>query len=137
MDPSLSFGSLAVTPPVVLAPMAGVTNPPFRRLCRRFGGAVYVCEMVGARSLVEGDQKSRFLATFPPDESPRSIQLYGTDAWAVGEAVALLVDEERADHIDLNFGCPVPKVTRNGGGAALPWRVHRFRSIVRAAVANS
>ncbi len=96
-----------------------------------------MCEMVGARSLVEGDAKTRFLATFPEDESPRSIQLYGTDAWAVGEAVAMLVSEERADHIDLNFGCPVPKVTRNGGGAALPYRPKRFAAIVAAAVANS
>jgi nifR3 family TIM-barrel protein len=93
--------------------------------------------MVGARSLVEGDEKTRMLAHFPEDESPRSIQLYGTDAGSMGEAVAYLVDVERADHIDINFGCPVPKVTRNGGGAALPWRRHRLRAIVAAAVANA
>ncbi|MGF1667479.1 MAG: tRNA dihydrouridine synthase DusB [Acidimicrobiia bacterium] len=137
---SLQIGSLAIASPVVLAPMAGVTNAPFRRLCRRYGGtlgSLYVCEMIGARSLVMGDEKSRMLARFPDDESPRSIQLYGTDAGAVGEAVALLVREEGADHIDLNFGCPVPKVTRNGGGSALPWRKHRLRAILRAAVANA
>lgn len=117
--------------------MAGVTNAPFRRLCRQFGAAMYVCEMVGARSLVEAHPKTRLLATFPADESPRSIQLYGTDAWSVREAVALLVETESADHIDLNFGCPVPKVTRNGGGAALPWRSHRFAAIVQSAVEAS
>ncbi|MDH5294441.1 MAG: tRNA dihydrouridine synthase DusB, partial [Acidimicrobiia bacterium] len=125
---------------VVLAPMAGVTNAPFRRLCRELGGdraSLYVCEMVGARSLVSGDEKTRMLARFPAGESPRSIQLYGTDHGAVGEAVAYLVQTEGADHIDLNFGCPVPKVTRNGGGAALPWRRDRLRSIVAAAVANA
>ncbi len=117
--------------------MAGVTNAPFRALARSFGAAIYVCEMVGARALVDGDAKTNHLATFPVDESPRSIQLYGTDPGAVGEAVALLVKRENADHIDLNFGCPVPKVTRNGGGGALPWRRDLYRSIVRAAVVNS
>ncbi len=136
----LRIGALTLPSPVVLAPMAGVTNAPFRRLSRKHGGdhqSLYMCEMIGARSLVEGHPKTRRLAHFPPDESPRSIQLYGTDAGAVGEAVAYLVAEERADHIDLNFGCPVAKVTRNGGGAALPWRRHRLRSILQAAVANA
>lgn len=117
--------------------MAGVTNAPFRRLCRQFGAGIYVCEMIGARSLIEGDEKTRHLATFPEDESPRSIQLYGTDAGSVGEAVAYLVGEGGADHVDLNFGCPAPKVTRNGGGAALPFRRDLYQSIVRAAVANA
>ncbi len=137
---SLRIGSLEVASPVVLAPMAGVTNAPFRRLCRRHGGengSLYVCEMIGARSLVAGDEKTRMLARFPEDESPRSIQLYGTDAGAVGEAVAYMVGAEGADHVDLNFGCPVPKVTRNGGGAVLPWRRQRLRAIVREAVANA
>jgi nifR3 family TIM-barrel protein len=136
----LRIGDLEVPSPVVLAPMAGVTNAPFRRLCRHHGGtrgSLYVCEMIGARSLVSGDEKTRMLATFPEDESPRSIQLYGTDHGAVGEAVAELVCSRGADHIDLNFGCPVPKVTRNGGGAVLPWRRHRLREVVRAAVANA
>ncbi len=133
----LQIGRLTVDPPVVLAPMAGVTNAPFRRLCRQFGAGIYVCEMIGARSLVEGDEKTRLLATFPSDESPRSIQLYGTDAHYVGRAVEHLVTEGRADHVDLNFGCPAPKVTRNGGGAALPFNRDLYRDIVRAAVANA
>lgn len=117
--------------------MAGVTNAPFRRLCRQFGAGIYVCEMIGARSLVDGDHKTRHLATFPDDESPRSIQLYGTDPHYVGRAVEYLVTEIGADHVDLNFGCPAPKVTRNGGGAALPFRRDLYRSIVRAAVRNA
>jgi nifR3 family TIM-barrel protein len=137
---SLEIGNLTLPSPVVLAPMAGVTNAPFRRLCRKHGGdrhSLYVCEMIGARSLVEGHHKTRRLAHFPADESPRSIQLYGTDPGAMGEAVAYLVREERADHIDINFGCPVAKVTRNGGGAVLPWRKERLRRILRSAVAHS
>jgi len=131
----LRIGPLGVDPPVVLAPMAGITNAPFRRLCRGFGpGGLYVSEMITARGVAERNDKTLSLARFAPDEPVRSIQLYGTEPRAVGEAIRFLVAEEAADHIDLNFGCPVAKVTRKGGGAALP--VHRalFRSIVAAAV---
>lgn len=133
----LCFGPLRIDPPVVLAPMAGVTNAPFRRLCRRFGAGLYVSEMITARALVEGNPKTRKLAEFAPDEAPRSLQLYGVDPRFVGEAVAWLVGEGRVDHIDLNFGCPVPKVTRRGGGAAIPLRPRLLRAIVRAAVAHA
>ncbi|MEX2424380.1 MAG: tRNA dihydrouridine synthase DusB [Acidimicrobiia bacterium] len=134
---ALGLGRLAVWPPVVLAPMAGVTNAPFRRLCRAHGAGLYVNEMIGARALVNGDPKTTHLATFPPDEAPRSIQLYGTAPDAVGEAVAMLTGDQGADHIDLNFGCPAPKITRHGGGAALPYRLDLFRDVVRAAVRNA
>ena len=133
----LRIGPLDVDPPVVLAPMAGVTNAPFRRLCREFGAGLYVSEMIGARGLVEGDEKTLAMAAFDPDESPRSIQLYGTDPGSLGEAVSRLVEIEQVDHIDMNFGCPMGKVTRHGGGAALPWKQDLFRSIVRAAVGNA
>lgn len=134
---SLDVGPISVDPPVVLAPMAGVTNAPFRRLCREFGAGLYVSEMIGARGLVEGHEKTRELARFAEDESPRSIQLYGTDPGSLGEAVAYLVDVAGVDHIDMNFGCPMGKVTRHGGGAALPWKTNLFRSILRAAVASA
>ena len=133
----LRIGPLTIDPPVVLAPMAGVTNAPFRRLCREFGAGLYVSEMIGARGLVEGDQKTLALAAFDPDESPRSIQLYGTDPGSLGEAVRRLVEIDHVDHIDMNFGCPMGKVTRHGGGAALPWKKDLFRSIVRSAVGNA
>jgi nifR3 family TIM-barrel protein len=130
----LSIGPLQVDPPVVLAPMAGVTNAPFRRLCREFGAGLYVSEMIGARGLVERNEKTLALARFGADESPRSIQLYGTDPAYLAKAVAHLLDADHVDHIDMNFGCPVPKVTRHGGGGALPWRRTLFARIVRAAV---
>ena len=133
----LTIGSITVDPPVVLAPMAGVTNAPFRRLCREFGAGLYVSEMIGARGLLEGTEKTLALARFDPDEETRSIQLYGTDPGALGEAVAFLVSERGVDHIDMNFGCPMAKVTRHGGGAALPWKLDLFRSIVRSAVTNA
>lgn len=134
LAPPLSLGPLTVWPPVVLAPMAGVTDAPFRTLCRRHGGGLYVSEMVGARGLVEGNHTSTMKAAFAPDEVPRSIQLYGTRVDDVARAVELLVGGGQVHHIDLNFGCPAPKVTRHGGGAALPWRTRLFTDIVAAAV---
>jgi nifR3 family TIM-barrel protein len=121
-------------PPVVLAPMAGITNTAFRRLCRSYGGGLYVSEMITTRALVERNPKTMRMIHFAPDEAPRSIQLYGVDPVVVGQAVRMIVDEDLADHIDLNFGCPVPKVTRKGGGAALPWRIGLFDDIVTTAV---
>ncbi len=133
----LAIGPLPVWPPVVLAPMAGITNYPFRALCRDFGAGLYVSEMITARALVERNAKTLKLSGFNPDEKPRSLQLYGTDPHYVGEAVAWLVGENRVDHLDMNFGCPVRKVTRKGGGAAIPARPRLLASIVRAAVQNA
>jgi nifR3 family TIM-barrel protein len=130
----IPLGGLRVWPPVVLAPMAGVTNAPFRALCRDFGAGLYVSEMITARPLVEGDRKTLRLAGFAEGESPRSLQLYGVDPHYVGEAARRLVGEGRVDHIDLNFGCPVRKVTRRGGGAAIPLKPRLLAAIVRAAV---
>ena len=131
---STRIGPIEVSPPVVLAPMAGVTNFPFRALCRRYGAGLYISEMITARPLVEGREKTLKLADFGPDESPRSLQLYGVDPHFVGEAVRRLVGEGHIDHLDLNFGCPVRKVTRKGGGAAIPAKPQLLASIVRAAV---
>jgi len=133
----IKIGEMNIWPPVVLAPMAGVTNYPFRAICRKFGAGLYVSEMINARPLVDGRDKTLKLADFGPDESPRSLQLYGTDPYYVGEAVKRLVDEGRIDHLDMNFGCPVPKVTRKGGGAAIPVKPNLLRRIVRAAVSNA
>lgn len=130
----LNIGPHQVWPPVVLAPMAGVTNLPFRELCRRFGAGLYVAEMLGARAIVEEDERTLHLATFGPNEDVRSIQLYATDAEAAAGAVSRLIDDKGANHIDFNFGCPAPKVTRHGGGAVLPYRTHLYGDIVQAAV---
>ena len=134
---ALRLGSLSIWPPVVLAPMAGVTDVPFRTLCREYGAGLYVNQMITARAWLEGHAKTHKLAEFGPDEHPRSIQLYGTVPDEVGETVRRLVDQGGVDHIDMNFGCPVPKVTRHGGGAALPVRHRLLRRIVAAAVAGA
>ncbi|MGI8761454.1 MAG: tRNA dihydrouridine synthase DusB [Jatrophihabitantaceae bacterium] len=141
----LSDGVIA-DPPVVLAPMAGITNTAFRRLCREQlasvldpgrAGGLFVSEMITSRALVERSPKTLRMIRFESDERPRSIQLYGTDPAIVGAAVQLIAVADLADHVDLNFGCPVPKVTRKGGGAALPWRLGLFEDIVHAAVRNA
>lgn len=132
--PALQLGPITVDTPVVLAPMAGITNTAFRRLCREYGGGLYVNEMVTARALVERRPESLRIIKHEPDEVPRSVQLYSVDPVTTGHAVRMLVEEDRADHIDLNFGCPVPKVTRKGGGSALPWKIGLFESIVATAV---
>ena len=132
--PPIVAGRLVVDPPVVLAPMAGITNRAYRRLCREFGGGLFVSEMVTSRGLVEGDAETRDMVRFHPSEQPRSVQLFGVDPAVIGAAVQLIVDEDLADHVDLNFGCPVPKVTRRGGGSALPWKTDLFDAIVTGAV---
>jgi nifR3 family TIM-barrel protein len=132
-------------PIVVLAPMAGVTNAAFRSVCRQasaqiapgFGAACYVSEMITSRGLVERNAKTMRMVAFGPDETYRSLQIFGVDPVVMGEAAAMIARENLADHIDINFGCPVPKVTRKGGGAALPWKTPLFRAIVESAVRNA
>lgn len=132
--PALEIGQYRVDPPVVLAPMAGITNIAFRRLCREYGAGLYVCEMITTRALVERDPKTLGMVAFDPDEHPRSMQLYGVDPETMRSAVRMIAEEGLADHVDMNFGCPVPKVTRKGGGSALPYKRKLFGEIVRAAV---
>ncbi|MFJ2947335.1 tRNA dihydrouridine synthase DusB [Streptomyces sp. NPDC087226] len=136
---TLRIGPHAVLPPVVLAPMAGITNAPFRTLCREFSGGkgLFVSEMITTRALVERNDKTMQLIRFDESEKPRSIQLYGVDPATVGKAVRMIAEEGLADHIDLNFGCPVPKVTRKGGGSALPYKRNLLRSILREAVGGA
>ncbi len=133
----LRIGPYVSDTPVVLAPMAGITNAGFRRLCREQGSGFYVCEMITSRGLVEKNPLTFRMIAMDPDEHPRSMQLYGVDPAAMGQAVRMIVERDLADHIDMNFGCPVPKVTRRGGGAALPYKRRLFERIVRAAVENA
>lgn len=131
----LRLGDLEVAVPVVLAPMAGITNAAYRRLCAEHGAGLYVCEMITSRGLVEGDEHTQRMLVFDDLETTRSVQLYGTDPVYVGKAVEILCGEHGVAHVDLNFGCPVPKVTRKGGGGALPWKRNLLGEILRHAVA--
>src|SRR5687768_15757588 len=134
----LRIGDFQPVAPVVLAPMAGVTNTAFRALCREFApGLVYVNEMVMATAVVHRNAKTERMMSFGPDESPRSLQLYGSDPAMIAAAVHRLCAEGRVDHLDLNFGCPAAKVTRKGGGAAVPAKPRLLRAILRAAVTTA
>ncbi len=136
----LRFGQeLVVDPPVVLAPMAGVTNAPYRVLCQELTGGecLFVSEMITARGFVEGHEQTRKLARFDPAEKRKSIQLYGTHPESLAEASRILTQEWGVDHIDMNFGCPVRKITSNGGGSAIPLRPRLMASLVRAVVRNA
>ncbi len=130
----LRLGSVEVPTPVVLAPMAGITNAAYRQLCREQGAGLYVCEMITSRGIVERDRKTMSMLQFDPGEVVRSVQLYGVDPDTMAEATEILCNEHGVGHVDLNFGCPVPKVTRKGGGAALPWKRDRLAMILRATV---
>ena len=126
--------AVVVELPVVLAPMAGVTNAAYRQLCREQGAGLYVCEMITSRGLVVGDPKTHAMLQFDPGEATRSVQLYGVDPGVMAEAARILARDFAVAHIDLNFGCPVPKVTRKGGGGVLPYKRDRLRAIVRETV---
>ncbi len=130
----LRLGSLRVDTPVVLAPMAGITNAAYRRLCREQGAGLYVGEMTTSRGIVERDETTLRMLVFDEAEDVRSVQLYGTDPVYVGKATEILCAEYGVAHVDLNFGCPVPKVTRKGGGGALPWKRRLLGEILEAAV---
>ncbi len=130
----LTLGTLLVPVPVVLAPMAGITNAAYRRLCAEQGAGLYVCEMITSRGLVERDTTTLSMLVFDELETTRSVQLYGTDPAYVGKATEILCAEYGVHHVDLNFGCPVPKVTRKGGGGALPWKRGLLGEILGAAV---
>ena len=131
----VDLGSVHVETPVVLSPMAGVTNWPFRVICESYGpDGLYVAEMITARALVARNPKALRLCHFAPSEKIRSLQLYGVNPAIVEQAAKIVIDENMADHVDLNFGCPVPKVTRRGGGSALPWKTDLFREIIHRVV---
>ncbi len=130
----LALGPLRVATPVVLAPMAGITNAAYRRLCREQGAGLYVCEMITSRGIVERDAVTMSMLVFDELEETRSVQLYGTDPVYVAKAAEILCAEYGVAHLDLNFGCPVPKVTRKGGGGALPWKRGLLGEILDAAV---
>lgn len=131
----VDLGQLHIETPVVLSPMAGVTNWPFRSICRAYGpDGLYVAEMVTSRALVARNPKAFRLCRFAPTEEIRSLQLYGVDPNITAQAAQMVIDGDLADHIDLNFGCPVPKVTRRGGGSALPWKSDLFRDLIHRVV---
>jgi len=137
------LGGVSLPVPVFLAPMAGVTNPAYRQICREQAEAavpgarpagVFTCEMITARGVADRIAKTLSMMAPDPGDPLFSVQLYGTEPSVIARAITVACGEQGVRHIDLNFGCPVPKVTRRGGGGVLPWKLDLFRSIVEAAV---
>ncbi len=118
--------------PLVLAPMAGVSEPPFRRLCRAFGADVVVSEFLSCEGLRRGIKSVHDGAYFTPEERPIGIQLYGADPGAMAEAATLVTVHYAPDFIDVNFGCPVKKVVKRNGGSGCLKDLALMERIVRA-----
>jgi len=109
--------ALTSSVPLYLAPMAGVSESPFRRLCRRFGADVVITEFLSAEGIRRENEATLSKLRFGPEEHPIGVQIFGSDPSAMGDAAALVTDIFAPDFIDINFGCPVKKVVKRNGGS--------------------
>ena len=134
--PVFPFPVSAVVP-VFLAPMAGVSESPFRRLCRRFGADVVVTEFLSAEGIRRENQSTLSKLRFGPDEHPIGVQIFGAEPDAMGEAARLVTDVFQPDYIDINFGCPVKKVVRRNGGSGCLKDLDLVQAVIRAVVAGT
>ena len=118
MNKKLKIGNVSLENPVVLAPMAGVTDLPFRLLCKEYGAGLLCMEMVSAKAIYYNNKNTELLMEIHPEEKPVSLQLFGSDPDIISE-MAKKIEEKPFDILDINMGCPVPKVVNNGEGSAL------------------
>ena len=132
----MRIGTVTIENPVFLAPMAGVTDRAFRRICRQFGCGMVYTEMVSAKGIYYQDRKTESLMRIDPEEQPAAVQIFGSDPEVVGETVKK-AEESGALLIDLNMGCPAPKIVNNGDGSALMKNPELAGKIVAAAVKNT
>ncbi len=129
----LAIGTVTLDNPVILAPMAGVTDLPFRLLCREQGAGMVCTEMVSAKAIFYGNKGTEALLEIHPAERPASLQLFGSDPQIVSE-MAKRIEERPFSVLDFNMGCPVPKVVNNGEGSALLREPGRVEEILKALV---
>ena len=115
----MNIGTVTINSKLALAPMAGVSDQAFRIICRELGCGYTVTEMISAKALCYQDKKTRRIMALAPDEHPAAIQLFGSDVVCMEEAAAKIMELEQPDVIDINMGCPVPKVANSGDGSAL------------------
>jgi tRNA-dihydrouridine synthase B len=118
--------------PLYLAPMAGVSESPFRRLCRRFGADVVVTEFLSAEGIRRENEATLAKLRFGPDERPIGVQIFGSDPAAMGEAAALVTDVFQPEFLDINFGCPVKKVVKRNGGSGCLKDLDLVQTIIRS-----
>lgn len=130
----LQIGSLLIEMPVALAPMAGVTNWPFRLLCKEMGCGLVVTEFVSDKAILYDSKRTREMMQLLPGERPAAVQIFGAEAESMARAAARVVELEGPDYIDINMGCPAPKVTKGRGGSSLLKEPETAEAIVRAVV---
>jgi nifR3 family TIM-barrel protein len=130
----LKIGSLSIKVPIVLSPMADYTNLPYRLLCSKNSDGLFIEEMISSKAINNAKKPIEKMIDTSKDEKIRSVQLYVLGPNDTYDAIQKIKDNNLADHIDLNFGCPVKKVTKNGGGSAIPWKTPLFTSIIKSAV---
>lgn len=128
----MKIGTVEITGKVALAPMAGVTDLAYRTICRQLGCGYTVTEMISAKALCYQEKKTRRIMALGPEEHPAAIQLFGSDVVCMEEAAAKIMELERPDIIDINMGCPVPKVANSGDGSALMKDPDKAARIVEA-----
>lgn len=133
----MKIGCVSIPGRVFLAPMAGVTDSPFRAICREFGAALVYTEMVSAKGLLYNNENTRNLLSITPEERPTAVQLFGSSTPAIAEAAAIAGKMPFVDLIDINCGCPAPKIVKSGDGSALMKNPELIGEIVRAAVENA
>ena len=132
----MKIGNLVFESPYFLAPLAGITDAPFRRICRRYGAGAVYSEMISAKGLWYGDKSTEKLLKVYEDERPIAYQIFGSEPEIMGEAAAILRDRKNS-FIDINMGCPVPKVVKNGDGSALLLKPKLITAVVEAVVRNA
>ena len=132
----LTIGNVTLAHNVILAPMAGVTDLPFRLLCKEQGCGLTVTEMVSAKAILYGNKNTKELLETDPAEEPVSVQLFGSEPEIMGEIAARLSEGPYA-FIDVNMGCPVPKIVNNKEGSALMKDIPRAESVLKAMVRQS
>lgn len=130
MPRSLAIGRLQISPPLILAPMAGITDQAVRLLARENGAPLCFTEMISAQGLIRGGKNTMALLRSSPEDRPLGIQLFGNDPEAIAQAAVLV--EENCDIIDINMGCPVKKVVSGGAGSALLREPATVAAIIRA-----
>jgi len=131
----LKIGNVELENNLILAPMAGVTNQPFRKICKKFGPGMVCTEMASSRAIFHNDQKTRRLLNTEGEKRPISFQIFGSDEETMGYAAKYV--SQFADIIDINMGCPAPKVVKNGDGSKLLTDLEQAEKVIKAVVKNS
>ena len=137
MKYSFKIGSLLINNPIFLAPMAGVTDRPFRLICKKKGAGMMYTEFVSANGIIRENQKTLDMIKFSDIERPLGVQIFGDEADIIGKSAKLISERFNPDIIDINFGCPVPKIANKGAGSGALKDKNLMKDIVKEVIKNS